>query len=213
MIRIVIEQKAWGSVLFFCCVAYFIVLQVFFRGRNFRTLLWGTEEELINKIPGYSLLSCVYILLLSMLTYILVPERPWSVLSWDIFGYRPNIFGFCLMVYAAYFIFKFLLGRLLYGLSGSTRKFIYLQTFMLRWYLLTVPLLLILSFVYFFHFYPNTNYNEAFRYFLLGIFFIKLIGIVSLTQKVLPRNHYLKIVYLCTLQIMPVVVLIKVLFF
>lgn len=212
MLRNTVSHEWIFLFLILTVILYALVFHFFFRAKTAKQIFSPYGEDLLNKIPAYVCLSLAYAIGTGILLYATAVGRPLEVLRADINGYRLSEAGYIAALLAVYFPLRFILTRILYAMCGSLGRFVNLQFFFTKYYLAATPLLVCAGFIFFFYEQYSPQAILTLRYILAAALLVKMLLMLLSAGKILPKNHYLKILYFCTLQIMPVLVLIKALY-
>lgn len=213
MVRIT-EHNDWvvycilGSVFL-----YIILLSVFQRDANVKDFLMQKMEDASNLTPTWITVSVVRCIMAAVLISQFIPVVPHAFSEIRVFGWELNKFGFTFITLMLFDILRMVFTALYYASVGSAKNLKALTLLASKYFFLESLVLLILSFVL--YFYPV----DLVQYFygLLGLFagslFLKNMIYLFHAQPVLPEKWYYKFLYICTLQIVPLLVLWKFLFY
>lgn len=178
------------------------------------------KEFLLRKFPDASnnflswvIISLVFCLMFSALVSSYIPIVPKKISEVQFWGYEMNKFGFTLSVILGFYFVKNILSYLLFAGSGSIKKWEAFYFTVSRFYFIFSIVLMVFSFVNYFYHLDRTLSFEYFLYGILLLFIIKILYYFFHRNNILPEKWYYKILYICTLQIVPILVLWKVLFF
>jgi hypothetical protein len=164
------------------------------------------------------LIGLVFTSLLSLWLWPLLPTLPAWLQDIEVMGYVPNKFGYLLACMASYMIIKHLLCWCFYLCSGSLKRWVpycfSLHKFYLVFSALVVLLIINQYFLHVEHYFLPKGFDEHRTYglILVGMFVTKCIFEFFHQEPILPKQWYHKFLYLCTLQILPLLVLAKLLF-
>ena len=180
----------------------------------------GVLEFLTQKFPdstnnflSWIIISVVFCLTLSVLVSPYLPAVPKSISALQIGGYELNKFGFSLLAISTFYFLKNALSYLFFAGTGSVKKWEVFYFTTSKFYFCFSLVIMVLCMIGNFY---MVNRTEMFNYCLIGfaaIFLFKLSYYLFHSSRILPEIWYYKFLYICTLQIIPVLVLWKVLFF
>ena len=213
MVRIT-EHNDWvvycilGSIF-----AYIIVLSVFNRDANIKDFLTQKIEDSNNLTPSWTIISIVRSVLISLLLSQFVPVVPRFISDFQFFGIQVNKFGFTFLAVIAFDIIKNLLTFLFYNSIGDGKNLKGLALISSKFYFLESIGLIIAAFALFYYPLDLVRYFYVIITVLISLFVMKNFIYIFHNQAILPEKWYYKFLYICTLQIVPVLVLWKFLFF
>ncbi|MBF5026902.1 DUF4271 domain-containing protein [Planobacterium oryzisoli] len=212
MLRIV-ENTDWvvgiilGSVLL-----YILVLHVLQRQPNVLKFLNQDFQDSGNIFPSFLLVSTVFIVLLSTLTYNFVPSVPRWVSQVGVAGFEPTRFGYTLLVVSVFYFVKFFLTFFFFSSVDILKGWGKMYFLCLKYYFVLGLVLIVLLF---FVFFTSVDHFLLLQLFFYGAglsLFFKVIYFLLHPGRILPQEWYYKILYICTLQFVPYIVLGKLLF-
>lgn len=212
MIRIV-ENNDWVIfTLLGVGALYLVMLLALQRGGSVREFLSESVSESQNIFVNSLITSVGFCIVLSVLMASYIPILPkWQVeLEWN--GFGLNKIGFFGLVSGVFLVLKSILSLFFYWSIGQAERFLSLILVGQKFYFLAS---LVLMGVCIMHYYfPIDRQLAIDGYFLfLGVLFIaKLIFYVFHRERPLPSEWYYKILYICTLQILPLLAVWKLLF-
>lgn len=213
LVRIVPQNDWVVFTLTACIIMYVFMLLYFHRDSSVRVFLLQKLEDSSNNLLSWIIISSVYTVLLATLLSPSVPVVPKMVTNLGMFGYELNKFGFTFLGLSVIYISKSILSYLFFAGTGSLSKwpgFIFLAS---KFYFVVSILLMGACFYqYFYEVHFSQLFNFYFAGFVIAFFFKILLFLISPTG-ILPQRWYYKILYICTLQITPVLVLWRVLYF
>ena len=213
MVRIT-EHNDWvvycilGSIF-----AYIIVLSVFNRDANIKDFLTQKIEDSNNLTPSWTIISIVRSVLISLLLSQFVPVVPRFISDFQLFGIQVNKFGFTFLAVIAFDLIKNLLTFLFYNSIGDGKNLKGLALISSKFYFLESIGLIIAAFALFYYPLDLVRYFYVIITVLISLFVMKNFIYIFHNQAILPEKWYYKFLYICTLQIVPVLVLWKFLFF
>ena len=218
-------QKIWNLVritehndwVVYCILgsifAYIIVLSVFNRDANIKDFLTQKIEDSNNLTPSWTIISIVRSVLISLLLSQFVPVVPRFISDFQFFGIQVNKFGFTFLAVIAFDIIKNLLTFLFYNSIGDGKNLKGLALISSKFYFLESIGLIIAAFALFYYPLDLVRYFYVIITVLISLFVMKNFIYIFHNQAILPEKWYYKFLYICTLQIVPVLVLWKFLFF
>ena len=166
-----------------------------------------------NNFLSWIIVSVVFIVLLAILISQSVPIVPKAVSDIHFFGFELNKFGFTLLTLLSFYGLKSLMSYLFYAGTGTMNRWPYFQFTASKFYFAISLLLMGLCFYqYYYEFDVLKLFDFYFKGFIL-IFIFKIMLYLLSPQHILPEKWYYKFLYICTLQIAPVIVLWTVLYF
>ncbi len=183
------------------------------RDSSVRVFLLQKFEDSSNNFLTWLIISVVFVLSLATLISQSVPVVPAAIRKLSLFGFELNKFGFTLWVIFLFYFIKSLLTYIFFSGTGSGRKWPYFQFTASKFYF-TVSLLLMVLCIY--QHYFKVDLLQLYNYYFFGflmIFLLKILLYLFSPQHILPIKWYYKFLYICTLQIAPVIALWSVLYF
>ena len=166
-----------------------------------------------NNYLSWIIISVVYCLVLSVFISFYVPTVPKKISDIHVSGYELNNFGFTLLTVSSFYFVKNILTYVFFAGTGSIKKWQFFYFTASKFYFCFSLIIMILCVVNSFYLIDQV---EMFGYCFVGfsvVFLFKLIYYFFHNNGILPEVWYYKFLYICTLQIIPVLVLWKVLFF
>lgn len=183
------------------------------REANMKDFLLQKYFDASNNLPSWVITSCVIFLTLSVLLSQYIPTVPKYVADLQILGYQLNKFGFCLLAVMLFYLIKSGLGFLFFQSIGDGKKWTVFYFTSTKFYFILSFLLFILCVT---HYYFPIDRNKMFLYYLMFfsiVFIFKVFFYLFHNNNILPEKWYYKFLYICTLQIAPLLMLWKLLFF
>jgi len=212
LIRIV-EHNDWVA---YCILGsifvYIILLSVFQRDANVKDFLMQKIEDSSNLTPTWIIVSFVRCLMLALLLSQFVPVIPKAVSDIHIFGLELNKFGFTLITLLIFDFLRNILTFLFYSSVGSNKNLKNLTLIASKFFFLESIGFIILSFILYYYPVDLVQYFYIIIFLFMGSFILKNLIYIFHNQPILPEKWYYKFLYICTLQIVPVLVLWKFLF-
>ena len=213
LVRIV-EHNDWvvycilGSIF-----AYIIVLSVFNRDANIKDFLTQKIEDSNNLTPSWAIISIVRSVMIALLLSQFIPVIPRFISDIQLFGFQINKFGFALFGVIAFDIIKNLLTFLFYNSIGDGKNLKGLALISSKFFFLESIALIIAGFAQYYYPVDLVQYFFVIIILLISLFILKNLIYIFHNQAILPEKWYYKFLYICTLQIVPVLVLWKFLFY
>lgn len=183
------------------------------RGISVRDFLIQEFTVSANGFLSWLITTSVFSVLLSVIISQYIPFVPKLMTSYSILNIQPNKFGYTLGVILAFYLLKAILTYFFYQATGTGRKWAIFYFTNTKFYFVWSLVLMVLCFILF---YTPINRSEFFVYsiILMSISFIfKIFYYLFHKNEVLPKEWYYKFLYICTLQIIPLLVLWNLLFF
>ena len=213
MIRIA-EHNDW---VIYCIVgsifAYIILMSVFQRDANIKDFLTQKVDDSSNLLPSWLLISIVRNIMLALLLSQFVPIVPKIFSDIQVADIQLNKFGFTFLALLVFDLIRNILTYLFYAGTGSAKNLKGLTLVSSKYYFLESIGFLVGGFVLFYYPIDLVSYFYIIILTILGSFVLKNLIYLFHNQPVLPEKWYYKFLYICTLQIVPVLVLWKFLFF
>ena len=183
------------------------------RDSTVREFLRQKFPDSVNNFLSWVIISVVFCVLFAAFISPFIPIVPEKVQAFSFFGFELTKFGFALATISVLTLLRCLFSYLFYAGTGSLKKWEIFYFTASKFYFCASVGLMILCVI---NFYFTVNPFKAFGiytslFFLLFIF--KLLFYLLHANNVLPAKWYYKFLYICTLQIVPLIVLWRVLFF
>ncbi|WP_028121985.1 DUF4271 domain-containing protein [Epilithonimonas tenax] len=193
--------------------AYIIVLSVFNRDANIKDFLTQKIEDSNNLTPSWTIISIVRSVMITVILSQFVPVVPKFVSDLQLFGIQLNKFGFTFLAVMTFDIVKNILTFLYYNSIGEGKKLKRLASISSKFYFLESIGLIAAGFALYYYPLDLVRYFYVVLFVLISLFVMKNLIYIFHNQAILPEKWYYKFLYICTLQIVPVLVLWKFLFF
>lgn len=218
-------QKIWSLVritehndwVVYCILGsifiYIILLSIFQREASIKDFLLQKIEDSNNLTPSWVIISIVKCIMTSLLLSQFVPIVPKFVSDIQLFGFQINKFGFTLLTLLSFDIVRNILTFLFYSSVGSVKNLKGLTLVSSKYYFLESIAFIIASFVFYYFPIDLVKYFYFIIGLVVGSFILKNLIYIFHNQAILPEKWYYKFLYICTLQIVPVLVLWKFLFY
>lgn len=213
MVRIV-QHNDWVVFIIIGCILLYIFMLLYLqRDSSVRVFMLQKYADSSNNFLSWLLVSVVFSLLLATLISQSIPVVPKEISDIHIFGYGLNKFGFTFLSVVFFYFFKSFLTYLFFAGTGSLRRLRYLQFTASKFYFALSFVVMILCV------YQNYYQVDLFRLFniyligFLAVFLFKIFVYFWSPLNILPEKWYYKFLYICTLQITPILLLWRVLYF
>lgn len=209
----ILENNDWVVFTLLACVAALSLMLISLqREASLKEFLLQKIEDSSNIYLSWIIISIIYVLVFSVLISQFIPFVPSFIREVDFFGFQINKFGFTFLSVSVFYLLKTILTYFyFYAVRNqkSWQKFYFVSS---RFYfVLTIVLILGCLQVYYFPFDRLKTYQTYLVLFAI-IFIFKIIFYLFHNYKLLPKTWYYKFLYICTLQIAPLLVLLKFLF-
>lgn len=195
-------------VILLCLFLYVFMLVSLNRESSLQDfVLQPLSEAVANITLNWLMVSVVFVLVTTGLVSQYVPIIPLEVSRYQLFGFELNKWGFTCIALSVYFIAKSLLSYLFYMSIGEGKSWGRMNFVATKFYFIYSLVVMVASVV---HYYFGIDHQLALRFYWLLfalIFVFKLFYYLFNKNEILPKEWYYKILYICTLQIIPLVVL------
>ena len=189
------------------------MLSVFNRDANIKDFLLQKVEDSNNLTPSWTIISIVRSVMISLLLSQFVPVVPKFISDIQLFGLQLNKFGFTFLAVISFDIIKNWLTFFFYNSIGDGKNLKGLALMSSKFFFLESIGLIIAGFVLYHYPVDLVQYFYAVIFILISLFILKNLIYIFHNQAILPQKWYYKFLYICTLQIVPILVLWKFLFF
>ena len=208
------ENNEWVIFILLGCAFIYIFMMLWLqRDSSVKEFLFQEFTVSANNLLSWVITSLVFSLLAATLFSQYIPTVPEFISKRDLFGFQLNKFGYTFTVLILFYFIKSVFTYFYYQATGSGRKWAVFYFTTTKLYFIWS---LVLIGVCIMHYYFAVNRKEAFPFYILFfaiIFIFKLFYYIFHRSKILPKEWYYKFLYICTLQIIPILVLWKLLFF
>jgi len=208
------ENNDWVIFILLGCIFLFIfMMNVIERDANLKDFLLQKYFDASNNLPSWVITSCVTTLTLAVLLSQYIPTVPKYVADLQVMGYQMNKFGYTSTVVLLFYVLKSSFGFLFFQSIGDGKKWPVFYFTSTKFYFILSFLLIILCVV---HYYFPVDRSRIFYYYLLFfsfVFIFKVFFYLFHKNNVLPEKWYYKFLYICTLQIAPLLLLWQLLFY
>ncbi len=212
MIRIP-QHNDWVIFLLLGCLFLFVfMLRSLKRDSSILEFLQQQYEDSANNFLSGIITMVVFCLLMTALIAPNIPVVPSAVTDYHLLGYEINKFGFTLGAVMIIFSTRTVLSYLFFASTGAPKRWDLFSFVASKYYFcFSIAVMVLCIGQYYFNVDRFSFLNVSF-YTLLILFLFKLIYYFLQKEPVLPQKWYYKFLYICTLQIVPVLVLWKILF-
>lgn len=208
------QQNDWVVFIIIGCIFLYVFMLISLQRDS------SVKEFLLQKFPDSSniflswlTISLVSSLLLSVFISQYIPVVPEKIVNLQLFGYELNKFGFTFLSIAAFYIVRTLLSYLFFAGTGDLKKWaVFYFTASKFYFCISILLMFVCIASYFYEIDVLRMFPIYFWAVIVAVLF-KILFYFFHTNNVLPEKWYYKFLYICTLQIVPLLVLWKVLFF
>lgn len=213
LIRIA-PQNDWVVFLLIGCIFLYIFMFLSLqRDSTVKEFLLRKFSDSANNFLSWAIISFIFCLVLAAFLSQYIPVVPKRISQIHLFGLELNKFGFTFISILVFYFFKNLLSYIFFAGTGAIKKWGIFYFTASKFYFVVSLFIMVLCVGS--YFYP-IDHLRVFPYYFSGfalVFIFKLLFYIFHKSDILPQNWYYKFLYICTLQIVPVLVLWKVLFF
>ena len=213
MVRIV-QYNDWVAFIITGGILLYIFMLLYLqRDSSVKVFLMQHYADSSNNLLSWLIISLVFTVLAATVISQSIPLVPKSITAFHFFGYELNKFGYTLLCVFLFYILRTFLSYIFYAGTGSLKRWSHFLFISAKFYFV-FSLILMAACIYQFYYEPDrlqlfNGYLSGFAFMLL----FKLLLYILSPDKILPERWYYKILYICTLQIVPVLVLWKALYF
>lgn len=169
-------------------------------------------ENSSNNYLTWIITSIVFVVVISVFISQYIPFIPSFIRERSFLGLGLNKFGFTVSTVSLFYLFKTGFTYFYYYGVRSQKKWPRFYFVATRFYfVLTILLILACIQIYYFPF-KNLDPVQTYSVIFAVIFVFKIVFYLFHNYRILPKNWYYKFLYICTLQIIPLLVLLKFLF-
>jgi hypothetical protein len=207
----VVEHHDW---VIYCIIgiilSYIIIFKTLHRDVTLIEFILQPYEESNNNILSWVFTTILFSISFSVLFSQFIPIVPLFISQNLVFGdVTLNKFGFIFVSLLMFYGIKNIFVYLFYGSINQLERF-GRYSFIAQKYFMVYSLVILVMSV--FHYYLHIKTSNAFIYYssiVFIAFIIKVLIYLFHPQQILPRQWYYKFLYICTLQILPILVLWK----
>ncbi|MBF8457822.1 DUF4271 domain-containing protein [Kaistella sp. G5-32] len=208
------QQNDWVVfIIIGCLFLYVFMLLSLQRDSSVREFLMQKFPDSSNNFLSWMIVSVVFCLAFATFLSQYIPVVPKSISNLSLFGYELNKFGFTVAVLAGFYFIKNMLSYIFFAGTGAIKKWDLFYFTVSKFYFCISIIIIVLCVMS--YFYPDAELKRLPFYFIgfLLMFVFKQFYYLFHKNDIMPQKWYYKFLYICTLQIVPVLVLWKVLFF
>lgn len=213
MVRIV-QQNDWVVFIIVGCILLYVFMLLYLhRDSSVKVFMMQKFADSSNNFLSWLIVSTVFTVLLATLISQSIPIVPKQITDIHFFGYELNKFGFTLIALILFYCLKSVLSYVFYSGTGSIKRWTLFQFTAAKFYFIFSLILIGLCVYQYFY---EVNALLLFDYFFTGfilVFLFKIFLYLLSPNSILPEKWYYKFLYICTLQIAPILVLWRVLYF
>lgn len=191
-------------------MSYLILFKTLHRNISLAEFIMQPYENTNNNVLSWFFTTILFSLSFSVLFSQYIPVVPKFVAeNFSLLGVQFNKFGFLLTSLLLFYIVKNIIIYLFYGSIQELKKFGKYSFVAQKYYLIYSFVILALSII---HYYLSINKHKMFIFYVFVIIFaflLKLSIYLFHNQRILPKEWYYKILYICTLQILPALLIWK----
>ncbi|WP_417428740.1 DUF4271 domain-containing protein [Halpernia sp.] len=182
------------------------------REASLKDFLSQSFENSSNIFLTWGITSIVFVTLLSVLISQYIPFIPNYIQDRSFFGFELNKFGFTFLSVSVFYLLKSVLTYFYFYAVRNQKKWQKFYFIATRFYFL-IAILLFVGCIQIYYFPQNRLETfQTYSFLFVLIFIFKNFFYLFHNSKILPKNWYYKFLYICTLQIIPLLVLWKFLF-
>lgn len=192
--------------------AYVFMLLSLNRESSLKDFILHPISEGANLLANWVIISMVFVLVMAVLLSQYIPVVPKTISQYHLFGWELNKWGFTLLAITLFYVSKSLVSYLFYMSINEGDRWTRLVFVSTKFYFILSLIIMIINIV---HYYFGIDYGIVLRYywfFAVFVFVFKLFFYGFNKNSILPEDWYYKILYICTLQIIPIGVLWRLLF-
>ncbi|MBS1548541.1 MAG: DUF4271 domain-containing protein [Bacteroidetes bacterium] len=208
-----VENNDWVIfILLVCLFIYVFMLRTLNRDASLLEFITQPITEGANVLVNWLAVSVVYVLSFTVLVSQYVPIVPKWLAQYQVLGWQLNKFGFSLGVIFLFYLSKSFLTFLFYMSIGEGKRWSPLIFVATKFYFVCSFVLIIANIIHYYFGIDNKLVMQYYVLILVFLFVFKLFYYKFNKNITLPKDWYYKILYICTLQIIPLWVLWKILF-
>ena len=213
LIRIV-QQNDWVVIILVSCIfLYIFMLLSLRRDSSVTEFLLQKFADSTNNFLSWIIISFVFALVLSVFVSQNIPVVPQKISDFQFFGYELNKFGFTFVGISIFYFLKNILTYLYFAGTGAAKKWEVFYFIASKFYFCFSIVIMILCLIQYFYRFDKWVMFDVYLAVFAFAFLFKQIYYILHPSNILPQKWYYKFLYICTLQIVPVLVLWKLLFF
>ncbi len=213
LVRIV-QHNDWVVIILVSCIfLYIFMLLSLRRDSSVTEFLLQKFADSTNNFLSWIIISFVFALVLSVFVSQNIPVVPQKVTDFQFSGYELNKFGFTFASISVFYFLKNICTYLYFAGTGTTKKWEVFYFTASKFYFSFSILIMILIVLQFFFLFDKFLMLDVYLAVFAFAFLFKQCFYIFHPSSILPEKWYYKFLYICTLQIVPVLVLWKLLFF
>ena len=180
---------------------------------SLKDFLLQKYDEASNSFLTWLVVSLVFCVQSSVLVSQYLPGVPQWLGQWSFLGYSINKIGYALLIICLFYFVRNILMFLFYSVIGQEKNYYHLFFAASRLFFVCSLIVMILNFVNYYIDIDKRVFLQVLLVSVLFFFIFKQFFYLFNRLKMLPEEWYYKILYICTLQIAPLMALWRVLFF
>jgi hypothetical protein len=208
-----VDNNDWViAIILFCLFAYAFMLLSLNRDASLKDFILQTMPESANILGNWIVVSVVLVLAFTVLVSQYIPFVPKMVSEYQFMGWELNRWGFTFSVVTFYFLSKSFFSYLFYMSIGQGKRWNKMMFVATKYFFIYSWILMVITII---NYYFGVDFHLMLRYywyFFAFAFVFKLFYYKFNKNEILPKEWYYKILYICTLQIIPFWVLWKMLY-
>jgi hypothetical protein len=213
LVRIVPQNDWVVLVIAGCIFLYIFMLTSLHRGYSVREYLLKKFQNSVNIFLSWLIISLVFCLVFSMLLLQYVEYIPYEIRNFGFEGYSINNFGFTFFTVLVFYLTKNLFTYIFFITTDSYKRWKIFYFMASKFYFVFSIILMILCVICYLYDIDKNIFLNIFSITIFLLFLIKQLYYSFNTRNILPQKWYYKMLYICTLQILPALALCKVLIF
>ena len=166
-----------------------------------------------NNFLSWIIISFVFTLVLSVFVSQNIPVVPQKITDFQFSGYELNKFGFTFASISVFYFLKNICTYLYFAGTGAAKKWEVFHFIASKFYFCFSIVIMILCLIQYFYRFDKWVMFDVYLAVFAFAFLFKQIYYILHPSNILHQKWYYKFLYICTLQIVPVLVLWKLLFF
>ena len=191
-------------------LCYIIMFRTLHRDISLYDFLLQPFEDVNNTHLSWAITTILYCISFSVLFSQYVPIVPKFIEeNLSFWGISFNKFGFMFFTLLLFYLAKNLITYFFFASVENTKNYNHYALSAQKYYLVYSLVLLGLSVL---HYYLPLNTRLFFKIYLIAValaFLLKILYYLFNNQEILPKQWYYKFLYICSLQILPVLVVWK----
>ena len=209
----IVQQNDWVVFIIVGCILLYVFMLIYLhRDSTVRVFLMQKFADSSNNYLSWLIVSAVFVVLLAVFISQSIPVVPKEITDVQLFGYELNKFGFTMLSLVVFYSLKSGLSYLFFAGTGSLKRWRLFQFAASKFYFVFS---LVLMFLCVYQYYFEVDGLLVFDFYFTGFvatFLFKIFFYLLSPNDILPEKWYYKLLYLCTLQLAPLMVIWTVLF-